>query len=509
MEEKSTQTDIDNSNNIIVCTLDPMSLFTGAAARRGNRRQRITPRKTIDEHTDVDQELDPVQKSIDENTNDSTQDKDKDMNNKNKASPIVKRKQPANDQQQSIAKRTRLKNPQLQYYTEEEEMFYKRLPPSDKEFVTQVEIKVRELNKESVPTRFQIIMSGLDEKIKAIAIQKLNYMYSLDESSSEYVRTMQWMNAVCKIPFGKYKSLPVDYKSPKEDIKKFLMSIQDNMNSKVYGHKTAKDHIVRLLAQWVANPDAKGMVVGIHGSPGVGKTTLIKDGICAALGLPFAFIPLGGANDGCYLEGHSYTYEGATWGKTVDVLMKAGCMNPVIFFDELDKISDTNKGEEIVNYLVHMTDSTQNDRVNDKYFADFEFDLSRCLIIFSYNNEDNINPVLKDRMIRISTDGYTINDKVAIAQKHMIPDILKEYNFKSDEIQFDSDILKFVIEYIDEEKGVRNLRRSIHDIISNINLNRMLDLEKCDADKTIVDINDVRKYVHNKKKHTTLPFMYT
>ena len=130
-------------------------------------------------------------------------------------------------------------------------------------------------------------------------------------------------------------------------------------NTNVYGHKNSKEQIIRIIAQWVSNPSLKGNCIGIHGSPGVGKTKLIKDGLCKALDLPFVFIPFGGVNDSSYLTGHSFTYEGAIHGKIADSLMKANCMNPIIYFDELDKISDSYRGLEIINTLIHLTDSTQ------------------------------------------------------------------------------------------------------------------------------------------------------
>ncbi len=400
------------------------------------------------------------------------------------------------------AKKVRWKNDELDNYSEDERKYYKNLPIEERYRIAKAEGNIKCINKTTTPLRFKVLSSGLSDELKAVAIQKLNYLYSMDESASEYYRITHWVESVCKIPFNIYKSLSVTYKSPKAHIREFLNTVRNNMNKNVYGHTTAKDHIIRLLAQWVSNPDAKGMVIGIHGAHGCGKTTLVKDGICSILGLPFAFIPLGGTNDGCYLEGHSYTYEGAIWGKIVDVLMKAKCMNPVLFFDELDKVSDTSKGEEIINKLIHITDATQNDKVSDKYFAEFDFDLSRSLIIFSYNNENLINPVLKDRMICIHTDGYTTKDKVSICHQHMIPILLQEYSFAVDQIVFPSEVLINIIEYIDKEEGVRNLRRALQDVISNLNLTRLLDNDELfnDVKKYNVSFDDVRKYVHNKKQ---------
>ena len=128
---------------------------------------------------------------------------------------------------------------------------------------------------------------------------------------------------------------------------------------------------------------------------------------------------MGGATDSSFLEGHSYTYEGSNWGKIVDILIQSKCMNPVIYFDELDKISGTPKGEEIIGILTHLTDTTQNSQFHDKYFSSLDFDLSKALFIFSYNDEDKINPILRDRMYRIETKGYKKKDKITSLQKNI------------------------------------------------------------------------------------------
>lgn len=404
-----------------------------------------------------------------------------------------------------------IKNPMIDAYTVEEcEYFLKTMNSVDKEKIVASEKRMMELNQDSVPLRFKILSAEIDDKIKAAAIQRLNQMYQLDAGSGEYHKILHWIQSVCKIPFNKYKPLPVSVSSPREEIRDFLMQVKNRMDTTVYGHKDAKDHIIRLLAQWISSPQSKGMVIGIHGPMGCGKTTLIKDSICASLGLPFAFIPLGGANDGCYLEGHSYTYEGATWGKIVDVLMKCGCMNPVLFFDELDKVSTTQKGEEIINLLIHLTDATQNEKITDKYFSEFEFDLSRSLIIFSYNNEENVNPILRDRMIKIQTNGYSISDKIRISKDYMIPELLKDYGFSKGDIILEDEVIKNLINIVDDEQGVRNLRRALADVVSNLNLAKFLDFESSATEMQQpitfpykVSDKDVKKYVFGRKTQTS------
>jgi hypothetical protein len=204
------------------------------------------------------------------------------------------------------------------------------------------------------------------------------------------------------------------------------------------------------------------------------NTTLVKEGICKALGLPFGFVPLGGVSDGSYLVGHSYTYEGSRWGRIIEILMECGCMNPILFFDELDKVSNTRYGEEIKNILIHLTDFAQNANFNDKYFSDIQLDLSRCLMIFSYNDSEAVSPILRDRMVTIKASGYNTNDKVHIVEQHMLRELFDKYSFKDGDIVFSKEVIQYIITKTEEEQGVRNLKRSLESIISQINLARLI-----------------------------------
>jgi ATP-dependent Lon protease len=205
------------------------------------------------------------------------------------------------------------------------------------------------------------------------------------------------------------------------------------------------------------------------------NTSLVKEGISKILNREFAFVPLGGATDSSYLEGHSYTYEGSTWGKIVDILIRSKSMNPVIYFDELDKISETPKGEEIIGILTHLTDTTQNSQFHDKYFAEIDFDLSKCLFIFSYNDPLKVNPILLDRMYKIKTTGYQVKDKIVIAKQYLIPKIRYEVNFNEGDIIIPDTTLNYIIEnYTDKEDGVRNLKRCIEIVYKKLNLYRLV-----------------------------------
>lgn len=374
-------------------------------------------------------------------------------------------------------KEAKYKEYKSKLFKSEERKYFSNLPDEEKDRIIETEEMIAQSNKSDLPIRFKILNSQMSDMIKSIAISKLDVIAQMECANGEYTKIMNWITNLCNIPIGRYVSLPITNSSPRNDIFDFLEKTSDHFNNNIYGHDAAKEQIIRIIAQWIANPGSKGNVIGIHGNPGVGKTTLVKDCICKSLNLPFQFIPLGGASDGSYLDGHNFTYEGSTWGKIVDCLMKSGCMNPVLYFDELDKVSETFRGQELINILIHLTDPAQNSTFFDKYFGDVPFDLSKCLIIFTYNNDRLVNPILKDRMIRIQTNDYTMNDKLEIMKNFLIPEYYTLFSFQPDDIIFNKEMMQLIIERTEKEAGVRNLKRSLELIFSNINLIRMIKTE--------------------------------
>jgi ATP-dependent Lon protease len=280
-----------------------------------------------------------------------------------------------------------------------------------------------------------------------------------------------------RIPFGVYKSLSVKMEDGLDVCNDFMENAKNTLDKCAFGLNDAKLQIMQMMGQWISNPSAMGTAIAIKGPMGTGKTTLVKEGISKILGREFAFIALGGAGDSSFLEGHSYTYEGSTWGKIVQIIIESKCMNPVIYFDELDKISDTPRGEEIVGILTHLTDTSQNSQFHDKYFSEIDFDLSKCLFIFSYNDESKVNPILKDRMYRIQTKGYDAKEKVTIARDYLLPKIREQVNFKAEDVIIPDETIQYIVSntaLTKNEDGVRNLKRCLEIIYTKLNLFRLV-----------------------------------
>ena len=378
--------------------------------------------------------------------------------------------------------------------------YFKGLTPGAQDkLLSKLKTKV-EPAEPAVPLKFQIMAKDVPPEMERVALAKYNALMNIDPSTTEYYKASQWLHGYTQLPLGVYKDLPVKIEDGQEACQTFVSSVRKHMETAIYGHEEAKLQILQFVSSWIANPQSAGNVLSIHGPPGVGKTTLVKDGVAKALGRPFHFITLGGATDASFLDGHSYTYEGSTWGRIVDVLIKSKCMNPVIYFDELDKVSETPKGEEINNLLIHLTDGSQNDRFQDKYFTGIDLNLSRCLFIFSHNNHEKVNPILRDRMYNIQVDGFGLKEKIVIAETYLVASALREVNL-FEKLGFSKEIVTHIIEnFTGEEKGVRELKRCIQTVISKINLLRFYN----DPAKVPFAIKDFALPFTLKKEHVDL-----
>ena len=387
------------------------------------------------------------------------------------------------------------------WYTEEEEEYLEKLKKKNHKNklknIKKLEQTVLKFNKPKVPFRFRILRSNLSMKNKKTIIDQLDYFNELDTTDSDYFKLKTWIDTIQKVPFGINKQLPISFDDGEEKIQKFIQKSYSILEESVWGHQTAKLQILQIISKWIRNPNSSGNVIALCGPMGNGKTTLVKNGISKAIEKPFTFVSLGGAQDSSFLQGHDFTYEGSRCGRIIEILTQSGCMNPIIFFDELDKLSETPKGREISNLLCHITDPSQNDVFQDKFLSGIEFDLSKALFIFSFNDETKINPILKDRINVIKMDGFKLQDKINIIEKHLLPDLCKEYNLNPLDIKFDKNVLQYLISCYTQEKGVRQIKKIIDCILSKVNM-----IVMCNSKK-------ITKQFFNIYKKITLPITIT
>jgi len=355
------------------------------------------------------------------------------------------------------------------------------------------EEEIYNFSKTNIPIRYKIICSNIPLATKSLIIDKIDAFENMDSTDLEYSKMSKWINGLNRIPFDTYIKLPVCLNSNSVQIEEFLYNSYEILKKTIYGQLNAKNKIMQILAQWISNPNSTGQIIALEGPAGVGKTSLVKNGVSKALNRPFCFYALGGATDISNLEGHSYTYEGAIYGRLVEMLMESKIMNPVIFFDELDKISKTQKGQEITGLLTHLTDFTQNDSIQDKYYSGINLNFSKCVFFFSFNEIRNINPILKDRLTIVKFNGYTVDDKINISKDFIIPQLLENIGFNKTDITFNDNVIKYIIEkYTNNEEGVRNIKRYIEDILLKINLLRLVNNEKNNRIDIKYNIKDLK-----------------
>lgn len=359
--------------------------------------------------------------------------------------------------------------------TSKESAYFNKLSPAKKRELNECMLRIKNFGADSeVPLKFQIIKLPVSEYVKTIVLKKVA---AIEDDSGESYKLKNWIDAFLRIPFGKHVPLPVQLSDGREKCSKFMRDSKATLDRAVYGMPSAKTQIMQVLAQWIASPQSIGNVIALQGPAGVGKTSIARNGIAQALHRPFEFFSLGGASDVSNFVGHSYTYEGSMWGRIADSLMRSKCMNPVLYFDELDKISGTPHGEEIASMLIHLTDRSQNTQFHDRYFAGIDFDLSQCLFVFSFNDINLVNPILRDRMQVIHCAGYSAKEKQTILQDYVWPDLLHRLNFNKEELLLTDEASKFIISEYSKEEGVRTLIRTAEAIITRLNMLRIADEE--------------------------------
>ena len=338
--------------------------------------------------------------------------------------------------------------------------------------------KITEIRKALVDNNVKNLDNLLRIENELITIQNDLGLNDIDEednnndiNSSEYEILLESINLLNK--------LISDWDMHNKNKKKYLENIRDTLDESIYGHKESKLHIERVLGQWM-NGKMKGTIFGFCGPPGTGKTTLAKYGLSKCLvdddgnSRPFCFLPLGGTSNGSMLQGHSYTYLGSTWGRIVDLLIESKCMNPIIFIDEVDKISKTEAGREIIGILTHLTDLSQNQEFMDKYFAGIPIDVSKIIFVFSYNNRNLVDRILLDRITEIEIKPLSKNEKIKIAKNYLMPEILDTVGYNKEDIIISKSDLVFIIESYTYEAGVRKLKEKLFEIIRDINLRKIM-----------------------------------
>nr|KAJ0201221.1 hypothetical protein LSAT_V11C600324090 [Lactuca sativa] len=248
------------------------------------------------------------------------------------------------------------------------------------------------------------------------------------------------------------------WQTSSEEVEMDLKAAKERLDSDHYGLEKVKQRIIEYLAVRKLKPDARGPVLCFVGPPGVGKTSLASS-IAAALGRKFVRISLGGVKDEADIRGHRRTYIGSMPGRLIDGLKKVAVCNPVMLLDEIDKTGSDVRGDP-ASALLEVLDPEQNKTFNDHYL-NVPYDLSKVIFVATANRAQPIPPPLLDRMEVIELPGYTPEEKLRIAMRHLIPRVLDQHGLNSEYLKVPEAIVKVIIERYTREAGVRNLERNL------------------------------------------------
>ncbi len=276
----------------------------------------------------------------------------------------------------------------------------------------------------------------------------------MNPAAAEYPVTMNYIEFLVDLPWNEFT---------KDNFN--LDRAQKILNQDHYGLEKVKERIIEFLAVRKLKNDLRGPILCLYGPPGVGKTSLGKS-VARALNRKYIRMSLGGLHDEAEIRGHRKTYVGAMPGKIVQQIKKVGFNNPVFILDEIDKVSSDFRGDPS-SALLEVLDPEQNFAFNDNYL-DMDFDLSKVLFIATANTLDTIQPALRDRMEVIEITGYTMEEKLQIAKKHLVPKQRREHGLKAKDVRITDETLRKLIEGYTRESGVRQLERMIGKAIRNV-----------------------------------------
>lgn len=326
-----------------------------------------------------------------------------------------------------------------------------------------------------------IMSLKIDDKSRDKLLKEADRLSKLPSASQEAFVIKNYLDTVLDLPWGKYTKAKIS-----------LEKAEEILENDHYGLKKVKERILEFLAVYMINPKIKGQIICLAGPPGIGKTSIAKS-IAKAMGRNYVRVSLGGVRDEADIRGHRKTYVGAMPGRIVAALQQAESANPLILFDEIDKLCNDMKGDPS-SAMLEVLDSEQNSAFRD-HFLEVPFDLSKAVFITTANNVGDIPAPLLDRMELIELPSYTAEEKFHIAKEHLVPKQLKEHGLKGTQLKMQDETLSDLIAYYTKEAGVRNLERCIASLCRK----GAKKIASGEAKRITIKANDLQNWLGTRK----------
>ncbi len=349
----------------------------------------------------------------------------------------------------------------------------------------QMRIIQEQLGEEDGDENFKYMTKAMsiecDEKSREKLLKEVEKLSKLPPFSQEAFVIKNYLDTVLELPWGKYTKSKLS-----------LTKAESVLEKDHYGLKKVKERILEFLAVYMLNPKIKGQIICLAGPPGIGKTSIAKS-VAKAMGRKYARVSLGGVRDEADIRGHRKTYIGAMPGRIITALQQAGSSNPLILFDEIDKLCSDIKGDPS-SAMLEVLDSEQNNAFRD-HFVEIPFDLSKAVFITTANNVSAIPEPLLDRMDVIELPSYTAEEKFHIAKEHLLPKQIKEHGLKASQLKITDDALHDIIQFYTKEAGVRSLER----LIASICRKTARKIASEEVKKVMVKPDNIHEYLGIKK----------
>jgi ATP-dependent Lon protease len=336
---------------------------------------------------------------------------------------------------------------------------------------------------------------------KSVIYKHYTNMKRSDPNSTEYYKNQIFVDLALNYPWDRKYNINNIIKN--KDISEFLNLLKSRLDNEIYGMESVKNEIMNVVCKFITNPDSNRNNIALHGPAGVGKSKFIKI-LSEILHIPLKTISLGGVKDPSFFLGHGYVYVESGPGKILQNVSDSNIQNPIMYFDELDKVSETDNGKDIFSFLCYLTDPTENDHFSDHYFYGMHFDLSKVFYVFTFNDINKIDKILLDRLNIIKVDCPTEDEIMTIVENHCIPEIIKNIGIKKN-ITFERANLKYIFNYckssIDKivTSGIREYYRIIEKILLELNKDILININKY-ADDIIIN-NSLFSNLFEKIKH--------